>query len=114
MKFPNEYILEGSNSTELKLSVNFFKDLQALGVDFLQVYFHQKQANGIYYTNGATSQIFKLNNLPKSGACSVSPTSGVATLTYFTISCTGWADSDGSIESYELFCKFLLNYASNN
>lgn len=42
---------------------------------------------------------------PGGGACSVSPTTGVAIATLFTISCSGWTVNSGSVSSYTFYGK---------
>ena len=54
---------------------------------------------------GVSSLVFKVNQLPSNGSCTVSPTSGQILTTLFQITCTNWADPDGSIERYEYFGK---------
>ena len=47
---------------------------------------------------------FELNTAPTGGSCTVSPLTGVSTVTLFTVSCTGWNDVDG-ILTYQFFSK---------
>ena len=58
-----------------------------------------------YVATGVSSLVFKVNQLPSNGSCTVSPTSGQILTTLFQITCTNWADPDGSIERYEYFGK---------
>ena len=65
-------------------------------------------------TKGSSSLIFKLNDLPKGGSCSINPKNGTAFKTFFTLFCTNWYDTDGVIKIYEyygfknLFYLFLI------
>jgi hypothetical protein len=56
-----------------------------------------------YVATGVSSLVFRVNQLPSSGSCSVSPTSGQILTTLFQITCDGWVDPDGSIDHYEYF-----------
>jgi hypothetical protein len=66
-------------------------------------------ANGI--ATGSSSIIVKLNQLPKGGTCSISPSTGTILTTKFSLSCSNWADTDGYITSYAFFGKnkYLIN-----
>jgi hypothetical protein len=50
---------------------------------------------------GASSLVFKMNNVPTGGNCNIAPLSGYAAITEFSITCSSWRDSDGSISSYQ-------------
>lgn len=60
--------------------------------------------NGI--NSGTSSIIFRRNQIPKGGSCSVTPLTGISMSTNFTISCTGWTDLDGYIERYEFYATY--------
>ena len=70
-------------------------------------------------TTASSSLIFKLNDLPKGGSCSVNPKNGTAFQTFFTIFCENWYDTDGVIKRYEyygslnlfnIYNKLILNF----
>ncbi len=48
-----------------------------------------------------SSLILKTNSLPLDGECKVDLLQGISLLTYFTIACSNWTDSDGEIVKYE-------------
>ena len=96
----------GLRTNELKLAMDFFKYLQTAGATFFKVTFFMNQQIAGTVINGTSSQIYKINQPPSGGSCSIDLPSGTALLTYYTITCTGWTDSDGSIQSYEYYCKF--------
>jgi REJ domain len=50
---------------------------------------------------GRSSIIVGINELPINGSCTISPTTGIAASTIFTITCTKWVDPDGNIVRYE-------------
>ena len=56
--------------------------------------------------SGSTSNIFKLNDLPFGGSCSINPKNGTALETFFSIFCSNWNDSDGFIQRYEYYGLF--------
>ena len=95
----------GLRTNELKLSMDFFKYLQTAGATFFKVTFFMNQQIAGTVINGTSSQIYKINQPPSGGSCSIDLPSGTALLTYYTITCTGWTDSDGLIQSYEYYCK---------
>ena len=55
---------------------------------------------------GSSSLIFKLNDLPQEGSCIINPKNGTAFLTYFSIFCQNWYDTDGIIQKYEYYGTF--------
>lgn len=57
--------------------------------------------NGI--STGKSSILIKLNELPKSGSCSITPLTGFSANTSFTISCRDWVDNDGLITKYAYY-----------
>ena len=65
---------------------------------------------------GVSSLVFRVNQLPSNGSCTVRPTSGQILTTLFQITCTNWEDPDGSIERYEYFGKeiFSIFYIHKN
>lgn len=48
-----------------------------------------------------------LNDPPRNGTCTISPSVGVATEVNFQVTCSGWIDEDG-IESYRVYGKYLM------
>lgn len=50
---------------------------------------------------GADTVSFQVNGAPTSGTCAVSPTTGVAASTPFSLSCTGWEDALETALTYE-------------
>lgn len=46
-----------------------------------------------------------LNDPPRNGTCTISPSVGVATEVNFQVTCSGWIDEDG-IESYRVYGKY--------
>ena len=52
---------------------------------------------------------YVLNQNPYNGTCSVSPLTGYAMKTNFTIDCQYWADFDGNVDRYEYFATYLGN-----
>lgn len=56
---------------------------------------------------GSSSLILALNQLPYGGSCKISPTSGFAYYTNFTLNCSNWIDSDGNIKKYEFFGQLI-------
>lgn len=48
-----------------------------------------------------------LNDPPRNGTCTISPSVGVATEVNFQVTCSGWIDEDG-IESYRVYGKYEL------
>jgi hypothetical protein len=56
---------------------------------------------------GKSSIILGLNERPKGGTCSISPLTGIAYSTLFTIECANFIDVDGYITKFEYFCKYL-------
>ena len=60
-----------------------------------------------YVATGVSSLVFRVNQLPSNGSCTVRPTSGQILTTLFQITCTNWEDPDGSIERYEYFGKLI-------
>ena len=59
-----------------------------------------------------SSLILKTNSLPLDGECKVDLLQGISLLTYFTISCSNWTDSDGEIVKYEFMGinRFFFNF----
>jgi hypothetical protein len=103
--FSNSFIL-GDTTSSLQILYNLFQSgLQAWRVDLL-VWIAIN--NGPQSLAANLTHTYQLNQLPYNGTCSVSPTSGYALLTYFTIFCQYWADHDGSIERFEYFCNIFL------
>ena len=69
---------------------------------------------------GSTSLIVFVNQTPKNGTCTISPTTGVTLSTLFTLNCTNWVDSDGQILKYSYYggllntqMKIGLGYSQN-
>jgi hypothetical protein len=60
---------------------------------------------------GKSSIILGLNERPKGGTCSISPLTGIADSTLFTIECVNFTDVDGYITKFEYFCKYLNAYS---
>lgn len=58
-------------------------------------------ANGI--ATGQSSMVVLVNQLPYGGTCTVTPTTGIALNTTFTIDCSSWLDDDGDIYEYAYF-----------
>jgi hypothetical protein len=56
-------------------------------------------------TTGSSSLIFKVKRAPTGGSCSVTPTSGIALSTVFSIQCTNWVDPDDAVTNYDLVGK---------
>ncbi len=59
---------------------------------------------------GRSSLIFKLNEKPKNGLCSIDRYNGTSMETYFQITCLNWTDLDGKVTRYEYFGKFNFVY----
>jgi hypothetical protein len=53
--------------------------------------------------SGTSSLFFYVNRLPEGGSCSITPNTGIALSTNFTLTCSGWTDPDGSISQYQYF-----------
>lgn len=55
-----------------------------------------------------------LNDPPRNGTCTITPSVGVVTESNFQVTCSGWIDEDG-IESYRIYGdSFLLIYGNIN
>jgi len=67
-------------------------------VDFIVNY---NDDNNNKTSTGMSSLILKTNSLPLNGECKVDLLQGISLLTYFTIACSNWTDSDGEIVKYE-------------
>lgn len=65
-------------------------------------------SNGI--TTGKSSILIKLNELPTSGNCSITPLTGISASTTFSISCSNWIDSDGYVANYAFYGIILMIY----
>ena len=59
---------------------------------------------------GMASLVLKKNQLPSYGVCTIDKFSGTSLNTWFTITCTGWEDSDGYISTYEYLSKNNNSY----
>lgn len=57
--------------------------------------------NGI--ATGVSSMIVLVNQLPYGGTCTVSPLTGIALNTTFTVTCSNWQDKDGVIANYAFY-----------
>ncbi len=51
---------------------------------------------------GSSSIVFRTNYIPYGGSCTADQQTGIALYTKFTVACSDWLDSDGTISSYEL------------
>ena len=63
--------------------------------------------------NGGTgfaksSIILGLNQIPSGGTCSISPLTGISEITFFSIECNNFTDSDGYITKYEFYCMYYF------
>jgi hypothetical protein len=55
-----------------------------------------------------------INKLPSGGSCSITPLSGILSVTDFTVTCLNWFDSDGYIKHYEFSGIFSQSYERLN
>ncbi len=58
-------------------------------------------------TTNSAPLVFKMNQLPTKGSCSVDLDEGTELETYFTISCQNWLDLDGDIDVYEYYGNYF-------
>ena len=88
----------GSETNELTLLSSLF--LSNPLVLFWKVEFRATVNESVF---GTSSIIFKTNQVPYNGSCSVDKSDGISLSDYFTLRCENWIDSDGTIQSYEFF-----------
>ena len=92
----------GADTSELRLSKAFFDSNPSTKI--WKVEFTVSTLSSINgFSTGTSSLQIYLNEIPKNGACTASPTSGFADDTLFNIQCLNWIDSDGTIEKYEYY-----------
>jgi hypothetical protein len=61
--------------------------------------------------SGTSSLFFYANQLPTGGLCFITPSTGIALSTNFTLACDGWSDPDGVVTQYQYFGNFSRNKA---
>ena len=96
-------IAKGLSTNELTLLPTLFHvyaNVSYWKIDFI-VSSQSGTGGEISILTGMSSLILKTNSLPLNGKCTVSPSVGISLLTYFTISCSNWKDTDGQIVKYE-------------
>lgn len=93
---------KGDTTTELNVQSSLFiSNPQILLWKFEFTLTSTTPANGI--ATGQSSMIVLVNKLPYGGSCTVSPTSGVALNTSFSIACSNWLDDDGDVAQFAYF-----------
>jgi hypothetical protein len=56
---------------------------------------------------GVSSIVLRRNELPTGGLCTISPSTGYAIDTLFTLNCINWVDLDGNIVNYQFYGKIF-------
>ena len=55
---------------------------------------------------GTTKMYLKINDPPRNGACSISPTAGTAMVDKYQVECSGWTDKEeAGIQGYLISCN---------
>lgn len=104
---------KGQTTTELNAQSSLFtSNPQILLWKFEFTLTSTTPANGI--ATGESSMIVLVNKLPYGGACTVSPTTGVALNTTFTIDCSSWLDDDGNVAQYAYFGNLSHFFSTTN
>ena len=100
---PTSYVY-GWQSDELTLTNSFFKldTTQRFKIELTTTV----TSYALGYSTGSSAMILKVNQLPKSGSCYLSPEAGWAYSTRFSIKCSNWVDSDGAIVKYEYYGNY--------
>ncbi|PAA75210.1 hypothetical protein BOX15_Mlig002173g1 [Macrostomum lignano] len=94
--------IEGTSNSEISFSPGLFNSVNSRKYRVcLNV------ANGTDYDGEGCIQLFT-NTMPTAGTCSCNATSGVAGISGFNITCSGYRDDDG-IDSYKFFLVKEVN-----
>lgn len=94
-------IILGASTSELAIKSSLFSSTSS--VYFMVSLGIKAGFGGSSFKRYSNSIILKVNKVPYGGSCSISPTTGVALLTQFSIACPGWTDDSGNVAKYEYF-----------
>ncbi|CAF0876239.1 unnamed protein product, partial [Brachionus calyciflorus] len=102
--FLNSSHILGSNTNQMVMLSELFK-LDETAIDY-KIDLTVNIINEYGINTGSSSLKLRRNKLPEKGTCSVTPSEGLAMQTLFSITCTGWQDSDGKVVRYEYYATF--------
>jgi hypothetical protein len=107
LKYPNsksKSTSSGQSTSDLTIYSSLFSDNSETAIWKFELLIETiSPHNGL--ATGTSSIITIVNQLPKAGSCSISPTNGTVANTVFTISCINWLDIDGEITKYSYYGK---------